>query len=253
MFSRLFTRSAPQAAPPSARVPDGSRVYAIGDIHGRLDLLDRLRTVMVEDAKRHPIERKVVVYLGDYIDRGPDSRDVVDLLMRTQLPGFESVFIKGNHEDSLLRFLVEPEGEAAWMAYGGDATLYSYGVRPPDMRKANELAAARDVFAKALPDEHLVFFEALKLIHIEGDYAFVHAGFRPGIPIRLQKAEDLMWIRDEFLWSDADFGKVVVHGHSIADHPQIRPNRIGIDTGAFATGTLTCLVLEGTDRRFLAT
>ena len=253
MFSRLFSRSAAPPAPVSAHMPAGSRIYAIGDMHGRLDLVERLRTVIVEDARRHPIERKVVVYLGDYVDRGPDSRGVIDLLARETLPGFESVFLKGNHEDSMLQFLVDPGVAPAWMNYGGDATLYSYGVRPPDVRKIDELLAAQTAFIEALPPEHLEFLRALKLVHIEGDYAFVHAGFREGVPIEFQTPEDMMWIRNEFLSSAADFGKIAVHGHTITDHPEIRPNRIGIDTGAFATGTLTCLVLEGAERRFLAT
>jgi len=253
MFSRLFSRSAAPSAPVSAHVPAGSRIYAIGDMHGRLDLLERLRTVIVEDAKWHPVDRKIVVYLGDYVDRGPDSRGVVDLLAREKLPGFESVFLKGNHEDSMLQFLVDPGIAASWFAYGGDATLYSYSVRPPDPRKIDELLAAQKAFVEALPPEHLDFLRALKLVHIEGDYAFVHAGFRAGVPIEFQTPEDMMWIRNEFLSSDADFGKIAVHGHTITDRPEIRPNRIGIDTGAFATGTLTCLVLEGSERRFLMT
>ncbi len=253
MFSRLFSRTAPQPAPVSAQAPAGSRIYAIGDIHGRADLLERLRSVIVEDARWHPAERKVVVYLGDYVDRGPESRGVVDLLTRETLPGFESVFLKGNHEDSLLQFLTDPGIAPAWMAYGGEATLYSYGVRPPDVRRVEDIMAAQEAFTQALPPEHLAFLQALELVHIEGDYAFVHAGFREGVPIEFQDPQDMMWIRNEFLWSDADFGKVAVHGHTITERPEIRPNRIGIDTGAFATGTLTCLVLEGTERRFLAT
>jgi len=253
MFSRLFQRSAPQPALVSPQVPAGSRIYAIGDVHGRADLLERLRTVIVEDAKWRPIARKVVVYLGDYVDRGPDSRGVIDMLVREKLPGFESVFLKGNHEDSLLQFLTDPGITPAWMAYGGEATLYSYGMRPPDSRRVEDVLAAQKTFIQALPPEHLAFLKALKLVHMEGDYAFVHAGFREGVPIEFQDPQDMMWIRDEFLFSDADFGKVAVHGHTITERPDIRPNRIGIDTGAFATGTLTCLVLEGTERRFLAT
>ena len=253
MFSRLFSRSAPQPAPVSPQVPAGSRIYAIGDVHGRADLLERLRTVIVEDAKWHPIDRKVVVYLGDYVDRGPDSRGVVDMLARNDLPGFESVFLKGNHEDSLLQFLTDPGIAPAWMAYGGEATLYSYGVRPPDARRVEDILAAQKAFTLALPPEHLAFLETLRLLHVEGDYAFVHAGFRANVPIEFQDPQDMMWIRNEFLDSAADFGKVAVHGHTITDRPEVRRNRIGIDTGAFATGTLTCLVLEGTERRFLAT
>jgi serine/threonine protein phosphatase 1 len=253
MFQRLFSRTAAPSEPVSAHVPAGSRIYAIGDMHGRLDLLERLRTMIVEDAHRHPIERRVVVYLGDYVDRGPDSRGVIDLLAREPLPGFESIFLKGNHEDRLLEFLVDPGVAPGWMTYGGDAALFSYGVRPPDTRKVEEILAAQQAFIKALPPGHLEFLRALKLVHIEGDYAFVHAGFREGVPIEFQTPEDMMWIRNEFLWSDADFGKIAVHGHTITEQPQIRGNRIGIDTGAFATGTLTCLVLEGPVRRFLAT
>jgi serine/threonine protein phosphatase 1 len=253
MFSRLFSRSAAATAPVSAQVPAGSRIYAIGDVHGRLDLLERLRAMIVEDAEQHPAERKVVVYLGDYVDRGPDSRGVIDLLARAELPGFENIVLKGNHEDSLLQFLTDPGIASAWMAYGGDATLYSYGVRPPDAGRVDDILAAQQAFAAALPPRHLAFLRALKLVHIEGDYAFVHAGFRANVAIERQDPEDMMWIRDEFLSSSADFGKIAVHGHTITDRPDIRPNRIGIDTGAFATGTLTCLVLEGTERRFLAT
>jgi serine/threonine protein phosphatase 1 len=253
MFSRLFSRNEVQPERPPASAPAGSRIYAIGDMHGRLDLLTRLRTVIVEDAKWHPIDRKVVVYLGDYVDRGPESRGIVDLLIDKPLPGFESVLIKGNHEASLLYFLTNPEESTGWLSYGGDSTLYSYGVRPPDPAKPEEMLAARDAFAEALPPEHLAFYRGLKYQHVEGDYAFVHAGVREGVAIEDQKPEDLMWIRNEFLWSDADFGKVVVHGHSITEAPEIRTNRIGIDTGAYATGTLTCVALEGTKRRFLAT
>jgi serine/threonine protein phosphatase 1 len=253
MFSRLFSRTAAPPEPVSAYAPAGSRIYAIGDMHGRLDLLERLRAMIAEDAGRHPIERKVVVHLGDYVDRGPDSRGVIDLLAREPLPGFESVFIKGNHEDRLLEFLVDPGVAPGWMTYGGDAALYSYGVRPPDARKVEDILAAQQAFIAALPPEHLDFLRALKLVHIEGDYAFVHAGFRAGVPIEFQTPEDMLWIRNEFLSSDADFGKIAVHGHTITDQPEIRSNRIGIDTGAFATGTLTCLVLEGAERRFLAT
>jgi serine/threonine protein phosphatase 1 len=253
MFSRLFSRSAASSAPLSAQAPAGSRIYAIGDVHGRLDLLERLRGMIVEDAEQRPAERKVAIYLGDYVDRGPDSRGVVDLLARAELGGFETVALKGNHEDSMLQFLTDPGIAPSWMTYGGDATLYSYGVRPPDPRRVEDILAAQQAFAEALPPGHLAFLRALRLVHVEGHYAFVHAGFRANVPIERQDPEDMMWIRDEFLASTADFGKIAVHGHTITERPDIRPNRIGIDTGAFATGTLTCLVLEGTERRFLAT
>lgn len=196
--------------------------------------------------------RNVVVYLGDYVDRGPDSRGVIDVLRGEALPAFECVFLKGNHEASLLRFLVEEEHGLQWFAYGGDATLYSYGVGAP--RAPTDPVGLRRVqreFARNLPPEHLDFFNRLRLTHVEDDYLFVHAGLRPGIGLEDQNTEDLLWIRDEFLTSDAEFGKIVVHGHSISTTPVVRHNRIGIDTGAFAGGPLTCLVLEGTNRTFL--
>jgi serine/threonine protein phosphatase 1 len=253
MLSRLFQRAAvrPEAMPVHA--PAGTVVYAIGDMHGRLDLLTRLRAMIVADADTRSATRKVVVYLGDYIDRGPESRGVIDLLIDKPLPGFESIHIKGNHEASLQYFLTNPEESTGWLNYGGDATLYSYGVRPPDPSKPEEMVAAQEAFAEALPPEHLDFYRSLKYLHIEGDYAFVHAGVRAHVPIEQQIPEDLMWIRDDFLLSPADFGKLVVHGHSITGLPEVRANRIGIDTGAYATGTLTCVVLEGTEHSFLAT
>lgn len=252
MFSRLLFRRSPESSP-GPKAPDGSRVYAIGDIHGCAGLLDQLHRLVLDDAAGFPDERKVIVYLGDYVDRGPDSRGVIDALIDAPLPGFESVFLKGNHEDSLLRFLDDPEIGPAWLAYGGDATLYSYSVRPPDWSKPDDLSRAQKEFAQSLPLAHRAFLEGTKLVHTEGDYAFVHAGFRAGVGLDRQSPDDMLWIRDEFLDSRVDFGKVVVHGHSIHEAPVVRRNRIGIDTGAFATGVLTCLVLDGDERRFLAT
>ena len=206
-----------------------------------------------EDAAAHDAQRKLIIYLGDYVDRGPDSRAVLNLLIDEPLEGFERVFLKGNHEESLLQFLSDDQVATAWMTYGGDATLFSYGVRPPDLTKPDDLAQARRALVEKLPPEHLVFLHDTKLLHIEGDYVFVHAGLRENVALSEQQAKDMLWIRDEFLNSSADFGKLVVHGHTITDAPEIRRNRIGIDTGAFATGCLTCLVLQGTSRSFLAT
>lgn len=196
--------------------------------------------------------RNVIVYLGDYVDRGQDSRAVIDLLRDEPLHGFEHVYLKGNHEEGLLHFLEDAQYGPPWFAYGGEATLYSYGVRPPRLfTDAAGLQRAQSEFAQKLPPEHLDFLTHLKLMHIEDDYLFVHAGLRPGVPLAQQNPQDLLWIRDEFLYSDEEFGKIVVHGHSITETPTIRHNRIGIDTGAFAGGRLTCLVLEGTRRTFL--
>ena len=240
------------AAAPTA--PAGSRIYAIGDVHGRLDLLTRLHALIAADAADAPMQRRVIVYLGDYIDRGPDSRGVVDLLLQPP-PGFESVHLLGNHEDYLLQFLEHAEVGPHWCAYGGLATLASYGVRPPSgfTPSAADFETARRALADKIPSAHLDFLRRLKLTHAEGGYLFVHAGVKPGVALADQQTEDLLWIRDEFLNSDDDFGACVVHGHTIVETPEQRANRIAIDTGAFATGTLTALVLDGTERRFIQT
>lgn len=233
-------------------VPPGRRVYAVGDVHGMIEPLRALLRAIAAHADGHYPAQNVLVCLGDYVDRGPDSRAVIDLLLENPLPGFDRVCLKGNHEEILLQFLVDAQKGPVWFANGGQATLASYGVRPPLLgADGKELERAQRELAERIPAAHLDFFRGLPLSHVEGDYIFVHAGLRPGIPIARQRGDDMMWIRDEFLYSDEEFGKLVVHGHSIAETPQIRPNRIGIDTGAFATGRLTCLVLEGTERAFL--
>ena len=254
MLNRLFGRS--RAAPTKVErvqpeVPPGTRVYAVGDIHGRVDLLRQMHELIHLDAYHRQAPRNVIVYLGDYIDRGTDSPAVLDLLLDAPLPGFISVHLKGNHEDSLLRFLVDPSIGPAWLAYGGAATLLSYGVRPPDA--AAHLPRAQHDLAQRLPERHRRFMAGLTPSHSEGDYFFVHAGVRPSVPLEQQIEEDLLWIRDEFLESDAEYGKIVVHGHTITSRPDVRRNRIGIDTGAFASGTLTALVLEGAEWSFLQT
>jgi serine/threonine protein phosphatase 1 len=254
MLNRLFGRSRPQRQAVAPEVPPGSRVYAVGDIHGRADLLRALHRLIQEDAGRCQAPRKVVVYLGDYIDRGMESPGVIDLLLDAPLPGFESVYLKGNHEDTLLQFLDDASIGAAWLLYGGAETLQSYGIRPPRTAGGEEdLARAQRELREKLPERHRRFMAGLELTRAEGDYLFAHAGVRPGVPLDQQIPEDLLWIRDEFLQSDAEFGKVVVHGHSITASPDVQHNRIGIDTGAFASGTLTSLVLEGTDWAFLQT
>jgi len=250
------------SAPPPA-VPPGRLVYAIGDIHGRDDLLVRLRETIRADAQAaareaaaegRPAPQPVVIHLGDYVDRGLHSREAIGLLLDAPLPGFESIHLKGNHEDMLLRFLDDPSIGRVWLANGGDATLASYGVgnwRPPlDDAGLEDL---RHRLRAALPPRHLAFLRGLAHCHEEGDYLFVHAGVRPGVAPAERRPEDMMWIRDGFLDSRADHGQMVVHGHSIEYRPDERPNRIGIDTGAFATGRLTALALAGATRRFLST
>jgi serine/threonine protein phosphatase 1 len=236
------------------RLQAGTRLYAIGDIHGRADLLRALHGLVLEDARRHHATRNVVVYLGDYVDRGRQSREVIDLLLDEPLPNFEAVHLKGNHEDSMLRFLAKAGVGPAWISYGGAATLMSYAVCPPETTAGPaSLARAQTELGRRLPERHRKFLGSLPLTHVEGDYFFVHAGVRPGVAIDQQAEQDLLWIRSEFLSSDEDFGKIVVHGHSISERPDVQRNRIGIDTGAFASDTLTCLVLEDTECSFLQT
>jgi serine/threonine protein phosphatase 1 len=253
MFRRLFGSGREKAGPPSA-VPAGTCVYAVGDIHGRADLLSEMHGLILSDAAASSAVRRVVVYLGDYVDRGLESRQVVDLLLDEPLAGFESIHLKGNHEEFMLVFLEDTGIGPGWLNNGGNATLYSYGVglgEAPGM--AERLEAAQADLSGKLPPRHLRFLESLRLTHEEGDYLFVHAGIRPGIPLESQKEEDMLWIRDAFLDSTRDHGKIVVHGHSITPEPEVLPNRIGIDTGAFSSGTLTCLVLEGSARDFILT
>jgi serine/threonine protein phosphatase 1 len=250
----LFRRSGRRQAEAPPAIPAGHRVYAIGDVHGRADLLDRLVALIEDDARPEPGRQDHLVFLGDYVDRGLDSHGVVERLANADQDRFGTIFLKGNHEDALLRFLEDPGIGPMWLQFGGQATLYSYGVRRPDgLTEADFLAHAQAELRRRIPPRHLAFLQDLHLQVTIGDYLFVHAGVRPGVPLDRQSEEDLMWIRDEFLHSPARHGKMVVHGHSISEEPDVKANRIGIDTGAFATGRLTCLVLEGTERRFLVT
>ena len=237
----------------SPRVPGDRRIYAVGDIHGRIDLLNKLHALIVADAEAAQNLRPMVVYLGDYVDRGPGTFDVLDVLINKPLAGFESVHLKGNHEDMMLKFLAGPP-KPIWISNGGIATLESYGFETPAaLCHPEDLETFRRRLQGALPSDHLRFLQGLRLCHAEGDYFFVHAGVRPGVPLEDQNPYEMMWIRDPFLLSDADFGKRVVHGHTPSRVPEVFENRIGIDTGAFYTECLTCLVLEGAEHWFLHT
>ena len=243
-----------------AAVPDGQAVYAVGDIHGRLDLLERLLARIAADAAAHPGDAaRQLVFLGDYVDRGADSRGVVERVLGDPLPGLgpsvETVHLQGNHEEAMLDFLDGRSDGQDWLGYGGLETLMSYGVPLRSLpRTADASDRLREALAAAVPESHIAFMRRCLLHHVAGDYAFVHAGVRPGVPLERQEAADLLWIRDEFLHSRAPLpGKVVVHGHTICDLPQDRGHRINLDTGAFVSGRLTCLVLRGTERRFVTT
>ena len=250
MSLRLFGRKG--RSPPSA--PPETRIYAIGDIHGRADLLRTLNGLIRDDAASRRAPRSVVVYLGDYVDRGPHSREVIDLLLAAPPAGFEHIHLRGNHEDFMLRFLADVSVGPSWLSNGGRETLESYGVDPPGLFAGTDaLELALRALAARLPAAHVEFLRSLRLLHEEGDFCFVHAGVRPGVPLEQQREQDLLWIRDEFLSSNAEFGRIVVHGHSITPVPDVRRNRIGIDTGAFRSERLTCLVLEGSEWAFLQT
>ena len=239
---------------PQGRAPDGTRLYVIGDIHGRLDLLSEMLGLIVADASDAGDLDKHIIYLGDYVDRGMESREVIDVLISDQPFGFEKSYLKGNHEDAMIQFLDGDNDGSMWLQFGGIATMASYGVFLHDEGSRDDrLMEAREQLMDRLPEDHLTFLRLLENSIGFGDYFFVHAGIRPGVPLDAQTPQDLMWIRERFLNSNADHGKIVVHGHTISDSPVVRANRIGIDTGAYASGCLTCLVLEDNDIRFIQT
>ena len=242
MLRCLFRRR-----PTTYRTPDNTRIYAIGDVHGSIKCLDALhQLVLADSAQAKPGTDQIVVYLGDYIDRGLYSREVIDCLIGSPLPGLRPVLLKGNHEEAMLAFFEDPEGGRPWLSFGGLTTLHSYGVPPPKPPfKSEDLVFAKTLLDKCFPEAHRRFLSALEISASIGDYLFVHAGIRPRRPLHQQRTEDMLRIRADFVDSTADHGKVVVHGHTVSPEVEIRPNRIGVDTGAYATGRLSCVVLEG--------
>lgn len=232
----------------------GRLVYAVGDVHGHLDAFRRLLDKLSDDlARSRPAERPLLVFVGDYVDRGPDSRGVIDAILALEAGDeFEVAALKGNHEDALLRFLANAGFGPNWLTNWGEATLRSYGVRPPAPGgEAAETPRVQAELLAALPPAHRAFLGRLATSLSVGDYLFVHAGVRPGVDLAAQAEQDLIWIRYEFLESDADFGKVVVHGHTPTDRPELKANRIGIDTGVYYSGVLTAVRLEGTGQRII--
>jgi len=245
-------RKSRPSKPAELKISAGMRVYAIGDIHGRLDLLDALHDQIVADAATAQARHNVIVYLGDYVDRGLNSKTVLDRLINGPPPEFEKVYLKGNHEAIMLDFLDDSTIGKKWLAIGGNATLLSYGVDAPRGRgSAADFEKVQGELISKLPSAHLAFLESLELTHTIGDYQFVHAGVRPGRLLRRQVERDLIWIREPFLSSPVWHGKVIVHGHSTEWEPEVYDNRIGIDTAAYASGRLTCLILWDTKRAFL--
>ena len=239
-----------QPVPSGAR---GKRAYAIGDVHGRLDLLDRLLGRIETDLSERECRETYLVFLGDLIDRGPHSCEVVERLRTYEAAGVKPVFLAGNHEEVLLRLVAGETGMLAqWLCYGGAECLQSYGVDPTELEEISE-ASALDRIGRSIPREHVEFLRSFSDTFRFGDYLFVHAGIRPGVPLLAQDQTDLRWIRGPFLDDASDHGVVVVHGHTVTTEVDERPNRIGIDTGAFGTGVLTAIGIEDDRRWFLAT
>ena len=249
-MKRLFTAPKPSAP---ARAPDGVVIYAIGDVHGRDDLLEQIIGAIREDAATTS-DHATAVFLGDYVDRGPASRAVIDRLI--EVSDDDTIawrFLRGNHDQSVLDFLRNPMTGMAWSDFGGRETLQSYGVTAPAGADSEAWRAAAAAFAAALPLTHLNFFEALEPFWEAGDYFFVHAGVRPGVPLDRQNPRDLLWIREPFLSDPAPLSKMVVHGHTVTPQVHADDRRIGIDTGAYASGVLTALRLRGDEGAVIQT
>lgn len=242
-----------KAAPPAPSVPDGVVAYAIGDVHGRDDLLEPLLAHILANPGFAAAGRRVLIGLGDYIDRGPASRQVIERLIALKAtPGVEAHLLRGNHDQTLLDFLTDAQAGPAWCEYGGAEAMRSYGVSPPSGRAAlADWETARQALAEAMPAAHLALLRGLEPSFGLGSYFFAHAGARPGVPLSQQDEQDLMWIRQPFLGDPRPFERVVVHGHSASVEAFADRRRIGIDTGAYATGVLTALRLEGCDRRLV--
>lgn len=238
-----------------ARVPENCRVYAIGDIHGRVDLLQKIHDIILDDVVVVDSDIDLtVVYLGDYVDRGMHSREVIDLLIGEPLHGFKSVHLMGNHDKEMLDFLENLQLDASWLGLGGGATVYSYGVRVPrDVEVSKRFIHIRDELRRHMPDSHLRFLKGLKASFSVGDYFFTHAAIDPGRALDNQKTEDLVWGNEKFLGYGDVFEKMVVHGHTVVDKPVVYENRICVDTGAYLSNALTCLVLEDNTYRFIST
>ncbi|MDE2330206.1 MAG: serine/threonine protein phosphatase [Bradyrhizobium sp.] len=230
-----------------ARTPPGIRVYAIGDIHGCADLLEKAFASIDNEIATCGAGRVIQVFLGDYVDRGPDTKRTLDLLIdrsRTH----ETVFVRGNHEQLMVDFLDQPSVLSRWWSMGGAPTLLSYGLSPRSKWKPGEEFSLRDELVAAMPESHQAFLASLQSAYSCGDFFFTHAGVQPGVALDRQRVDDLMWIRDPFLNSQHDFGKVVVHGHTPVREPEVHHNRINIDTGAYATGRLSILSIEDSQR-----
>jgi serine/threonine protein phosphatase 1 len=230
--------------------PEGRTIYAVGDIHGRLDLLEKIQRRIDEDKKKLGATRPAEIYLGDYIDRGPDSAGVISNLVARRRRT-EAVFVRGNHEQILLNFIEGEHCLEEWRAFGGIPTLLSYQLDPDLLSRAAPEDAVRAALTAKLPSDHQQFYAATARYCDAEPYLFVHAGIRPAVRLEDQSLMDLMTIRSDFLDFGGDFGRIVVHGHTPVAEPDMRHNRINVDTGAFATHHLTCLKIDEHGARVL--
>jgi serine/threonine protein phosphatase 1 len=224
------------------KLPDGVRIYAISDIHGCAHLLTQMLGVIDADVAHSRPHHAIEVFMGDYVDRGPDTRTTLDILVERSRRG-NAIFLKGNHEALLVKVMEDPSLFGEWLRVGGAQTLMSYGLAP-DSQQGEPASLLRELLC-AMPPEHVEFLDNLRLSFTCGDFFFVHAGVRPGVPIAEQQEADLLWIRDEFLQSEERFSKYVVHGHTPVRAAELRENRANIDTGAYATGNLTLMSIQG--------
>lgn len=232
-------------------VPAGTRAYAIGDVHGCLDLMRDLLAQIEADHRARGAGRAFLIFLGDLVDRGPDSRGVLEFLRTYAPPGFRTVYLMGNHEEFFLRVLDGDAGLVSqWLGFGGRELAMSYGLGAGSLLNASSEAVVQELI-RAVPNSHREFVRSFADSFRVGDYLFVHAGIRPGVPPEEQKPSDTRWIREGFLDSHKEHGLMVVHGHTISHGPDEQLNRIGIDTGAYKGGPLTALAVEGDERRYL--
>ncbi|MCC2098208.1 MAG: serine/threonine protein phosphatase [Hyphomicrobiales bacterium] len=235
-----------------ASTPDHTRIYAVGDIHGCFDKLVDLSNSIAADLLSSPVLHTTFVFMGDYIDRGQHSREVLDYLS-TLMEDENAVFLRGNHESIFLRFLDDPRILGDWRRHGGIETLESYGVPVHKVQKGFGFEEARTDLLRRLPQKHLDFLLATRPSYVAGDYFFCHAGVKPSRSLTRQDAHDLMWIREEFMSFEGRLSKKIVHGHTPVRRPENRPGRINVDTGVYSSGKLSCAVLEGTMVRFMST
>ncbi len=252
LLKNLFKAKPEPIAQMPASLPDNHRLYCIGDIHGRLDLLKTVHQKIANDVMGFD-GVKILVYVGDYIDRGMESKSTLDYLLEDPMSDFKKVYLLGNHEQVMLQFLLNHDPAIAhdWFKFGGLATLISYGVEVRGIPTIKDIKRIYSELEQKLPAAHLGFLQNLSLSYELGDYFFAHAGIKPKVKLHLQRPEDLLWIREEFLNSPLFHGKVIVHGHTVTAEPECLPNRIGIDTGAYSSGKLSCAVFEKTSYKFL--